>query len=58
MIDDPIVAEVRKVRRELQEEAGDDLGTFFENLRKAGEKYSNKVVASVPAPAELFPRSA
>lgn len=52
MSEDPIVAEVRTIRRELQEEAG-DLKTFFERLRKAGGKYANKVVDSVPGPAEL-----
>jgi hypothetical protein len=56
MSEDPIVAEVRQARRELQEEAGHDFKTFFEQLRKAGGKYTNRVVDSVPRPEEISPR--
>ena len=42
MSEDPIVAEVRAIRREIQEESGNDSKVFFENLRRIQETYSDR----------------
>ena len=49
MVDDPIVAEVRKAGEELAKEAGYDVHRFFENLRIiAQEKYQDRLVRRTP----------
>lgn len=48
MYEDPIVTEVRRAGKELVEQADGDLHKFFENLRKAQKKYSERLVNKVP----------
>jgi hypothetical protein len=43
MTHDPIVTEVRQAGQALAEQAGGDLHTFFERLRKAQEQYSDRL---------------
>ena len=47
MILDPIVEEVRKARRDLFEECGNDLGRFFEFLRESEKKHGDRLIRSV-----------
>lgn len=44
MNNDPIVAEVRKYGEQLAEQAHGNLHEFFENLRLAQRKYSDRLV--------------
>lgn len=44
MNNDPIVAEVRKYGEQLADQAHGDLHEFFENLRLAQRKYSDRLV--------------
>jgi len=48
MNDDPIVAEVRKYGEQLAEQAHGNLHEFFENLRLAQRKYSDRPVSAPP----------
>jgi hypothetical protein len=41
---DPIVEETRCRGQDLATEAGDDMHTFFENMRRAQERYAARVV--------------
>ena len=50
MIEDPIVAEIRRYRAEHTEKYGHDLGRICEALRKAEAKSSRKVVRRKPRP--------
>ena len=43
MTQDPIVTEVRQAGQSLAEQAGGDLHTFFELLRKAQEQYADRL---------------
>lgn len=47
MAEDPIVAEVRRAGRQLEEQAGGDLHTFFEHLRKTQDQYRDRLVHDV-----------
>jgi len=44
MWEDPIVAETRKLRQEMMDEAGNDLDALFEYLQKEQEKYRDRLV--------------
>jgi len=50
MPDDPIVAEVRKHRAELFEEAGRDLAVLFKRLKERQDRSGRKVVSRVRQP--------
>ncbi len=52
MNNDPIVTEVRKYGEQLAEQAHGNLHEFFENLRQAQRKYSDRLV-SAPPPLRL-----
>jgi hypothetical protein len=41
---DPIVEETRSRGQQLATEAGDDMHTYFENMRRAQERYAARVV--------------
>jgi hypothetical protein len=43
VLEDPIVAETRKWREEMFEEAGGDLDSLFVYLRAAEEKYRQRL---------------
>ena len=60
MLDDPIVAEVRRAGQKLFEEAGSDLHVFFQRLREAEKKHPERIVelprrASIDAPPRIIP---
>ncbi len=44
MINDPIVAEVRRAREKLFAECGNDLGRLFERLRETEGRYRDRLV--------------
>jgi hypothetical protein len=48
MIEDPIVAEIRRYRVEHTEKYGHDLGRICEALREAEAKSSRKIVRRKP----------
>ena len=48
MYEDPIVADVRRAGEELAAEANYDVHQFFENLRAAEKKYTERLVNTVP----------
>ena len=47
MINDPIVEEVRKARRELFEQCGNDLGRFFEFIRQSEAEHGDRLITSI-----------
>jgi len=47
MINDPIVEEVRKVREELFEKCGNDLGRFMEFIRKSQSQHGDRLITSL-----------
>jgi len=47
MIDDPIVAQVRRAGKALAEEASYDVHQFFVNLRRSQEPYTDRLVQSL-----------
>lgn len=42
--DDPILAELHKVRRQIMEECGNDPGKFHAMLKRAEAKYADRLV--------------
>ncbi len=48
MWQDPIVEETREVRRQIVEECGDDIHTFFEYLRAREQRHVEEVVTLDP----------
>jgi len=57
MFDDPIVAEVRKTREKLLEEAG-GYDAYVQKLKAMEEKHSERLVTRRPAPRETHPEAA
>lgn len=49
MIKDPIIEEIRKVRREIEEECGNDSENYFNYLQNIQKKYQ-KLVRRKPKP--------
>ncbi len=47
MINDPIVEEVHKVRRELFEKCDNDLSKFFEFIRQSQAKHGDRLITSL-----------
>jgi hypothetical protein len=48
---DPIVEEVRRVRREIEAECGNDAQKYFEHLAELQKKYADRLVCLGPKPA-------
>lgn len=48
MQNDPVIEEVRRAGKELEEEAQGDLHRFFDLLRKVQADYKPRVVKPVP----------
>jgi len=46
--DDPIVAEVRKIRKEIEEEAQGDPDRYYEHLLELQEQYRSRLVRHSP----------
>ena len=51
MIRDPIVEEVRAVRKAIEAECGSDRKKYQEHLRKIEQKYASRFVSRSPKPA-------
>ena len=51
--EDPIVAEIRKVRAELAREAGYDLHVICERLREAERQHPERMGAPRPTPTPI-----
>lgn len=49
--DDPIVAETREHRREMMQDAGNDLDALFDYLKADQEQYRDRLVRLVPRAA-------
>lgn len=51
MIRDPIVEDVRAVRKAIETECGNDSAKYREHLRKLEQKYASRLVSRAPKPA-------
>jgi hypothetical protein len=51
MPEDPVVAETRALRREMMDEAGDNLDDLFAYLQKEQETYRDRLVRLPPRKA-------
>jgi len=51
MWEDPVVAEIRALREEMMNEAGNTLEGLFELLQRDQEKYHDRLVRFEPRPA-------
>ncbi len=51
MSEDPVVAETRELRKEMMEEAGNDLDGLFDLLRREQEHYRDRLVRLPPRKA-------
>jgi hypothetical protein len=57
MINDPIVEEVHQVRQEIFEECGNDLGRFFEFIRKSQAQHGDRRITSLEKRPVMKPAS-
>ncbi|MBI4690860.1 MAG: hypothetical protein HY754_11455 [Nitrospirae bacterium] len=51
MFQDPIIKEIRKVRREIEAECQNDPGKYYEHIQKLQESYKDRLVRHKPKPA-------
>jgi hypothetical protein len=51
MIYDPIVNEVRRVRKEIENECRNDPKKYFDHIQKVQGQYSERLVSRKPKPA-------
>ena len=51
MAQDPIIKEIRKIRREIETECQNDSQKYYEHILKVQEKYHNRLVRRKPKPA-------
>lgn len=51
MIKDPIIEEVRKIRREIEAECLNDPQKYFEHIQKLQENYKGRLISRKPKPA-------
>ena len=49
MTNDPIINEIRKIRRKIEEECGNDADNYFNYLQKTQQKYK-ELVRRAPKP--------
>jgi hypothetical protein len=50
MQDDPILNEIRRIRRTIDEECGDNGQKFFECLVQMQKKYTDRLICRSPRP--------
>ena len=55
MIRDPIVEDVRAVRKAIEEQCGNDRAKYQEHLSKLERKYASRLVSHAPKPALVSP---
>jgi hypothetical protein len=48
---DPIIDEIREVRRKIEAECNDDADKYYEHLLDVQDKYKNRLVRREPQPA-------
>lgn len=51
MLQDPIIDEVRQVRRKIEAECENDGQKYFEHIQQIQEKYRDRLVRREPRPA-------
>lgn len=51
MYNDPIVEEVRKVRREIEAKCHDDLDEYLRRLQEVQDRFKDRLVRGKPKPA-------
>ena len=51
MYDDPVVEEVRKVRREIMAECDNDPEKYLRRMRKIQDRFKDRLVRRKPQPA-------
>ncbi len=51
MYQDHIIKEVRKVRREIEEEWGNDFQKYYMHFQQFQRKYKNRLIRRTPKPA-------
>ena len=50
MIRDPIIEEVRQIRRKIESDCEDDPKRFYEHVQELQEKYRDRLVQRKPKP--------
>ena len=48
MFDDPIIKEVREIRRKIEAECHNDLNAYYEHLLTFQQKYRDRLVRRAP----------
>jgi hypothetical protein len=51
MPQDPIIKELRKIRREIEAESENDFQKYYEHLQQFQRKYRDRLVRRQPKPA-------
>ncbi len=51
MFKDPIIEEIRKIRREIEEECSNDPQKYFEHIQKLQESYKHRLISRKPKSA-------
>ena len=54
MVRDPIVEEIRKIRRDIEQECKQDSEAYFAHLLDIQQKYADRLVCRRPKPALLL----
>lgn len=54
---DPIVEEIRRYRRQIEEECGGDADAYYKHLLKVQEKYKDRLVSLKPVPLPTADRT-
>ena len=47
---DPIIEEIREIRRKMMEDCGNDLSEFSRRLRESQKRHADKLVCRKPVP--------
>ncbi len=51
MLQDPIIAEIRRIRHEIEAECLNDAQKYYEHLQKIQQQYTGRVIRRAPRPA-------
>jgi hypothetical protein len=51
MSQDPIIKEIRRIRREIEEECKNNFQTYYEHLQQLQRNYSGRLIRRKPKPA-------
>jgi hypothetical protein len=58
MSQDPIIKEIRRIRREIEDECKNDFTTHYEHLKQLQRNYSGRLVRRRPKPALKYAKTA